>query len=65
MILTKITTLEFLVAKRACKANPELNLTSVAVKHGRPKGEAQRPRGFCEARAEEFSLSYNKFCEAD
>jgi len=28
MILTKITTLEFSVAKRACKANPELKLTS-------------------------------------
>jgi len=29
MILTKITTLEFSVAKRACKANPELKLTPI------------------------------------
>jgi hypothetical protein len=28
MILTKITTLEFSVAKRAFKANPELRITS-------------------------------------
>ena len=29
MILTKITTLEFSVAKRICKASPELKLTAI------------------------------------
>ena len=34
MILTKITTLEFSVAKRACKASPELQLTSALTEVG-------------------------------